>query len=203
SVTAQILAGTEGGSFPFWSPDSRSIGFFADGKLKTMEVIGGSPSTVCEIADGRGGSWNAGGTIIFAGRYGPIYRVSASGGSNPVPVTAFDPAHRDATHRWPQFLPDGRHFLFLASPVGSEEITNTICAGSISGGMRKPLVSVPSSQAVYVNGYLIFVRDQSLFAHRFDTKTLTMVDEPFALAEREIEQDPIFSHSVFSASANG
>ena len=201
-ATPQMLAGSDGGSHPFWSPDSRSIGFFADGKLKRMEIGGGAPVTICEGVDGRGGSWNAQGTIIFGGRYTSIMRVSAAGGTAPVAVTAFDAAQRDVTHRWPFFLPDGRHFLYLASPVGLEDPANVICVGSLDQKMRKPVIPA-SSQPLYADGKILFVRDQLLMAQRFDLDKLQTVGDPFAAGEQGIERDVNFSHSIVSLSSTG
>ena len=107
------VAGHGGRAYPFWSPDSRFIGFFADGKLKTIEVAGGPAQVLCDAPDGRGGSWNSEGTIVFPPIFnGPLYRISTAGGT-PAPVTELDPSQQEDSHRWPQFLPDGRHFLFL------------------------------------------------------------------------------------------
>src|SRR5437867_6624632 len=111
SLVAQQLIGTEGATFPFWSPDGRFIGFFVDNALKKLEVIGGAPVTLCSVIDGRGGSWSPDGqTIIFTGRFAPIYRVPSAGGT-PSTVTTLE--GRDVTHRFRQFLPVGHHFLFL------------------------------------------------------------------------------------------
>jgi hypothetical protein len=116
TTTAQPLAGTEGANAPFWSPDSRSVGFFASGQLKRIELGGGAPLTVATAASGRGGTWNADGVILFAPtQAGPLFRVAASGGQA-VAVTTLD---RQRSHRWPVFLPDGRHFLLFA--IGSPD----------------------------------------------------------------------------------
>ena len=200
SITAQQLPGTEDATFPFWSPDGRFVGFFIDNALEKIEVAGGTPVRICNVLDGRGGSWSPDGqTIVFAGRYSPIYRVPAVGGT-PVEVTAM--AGPDATHRWPVFLPDGRHFLFLASRTGSEDETNTICVGSIDGKMRKPLVS-RADEPHYTDGVLLFVRDQILMAQRFDPKTLTLSGEAVPLKEQQIESASLLSKSYVAVSANG
>src|SRR6185436_18016433 len=135
---------------------------------------------VCDAPDARGGSWS-GNTIIFAGRYTPVFRVPATGGER-VAVTALG---ADGSHRWPRFLPDGEHFLFLASPVGAEDPRNTICVGSLATKMRKAVASA-SSQPLYSDGFLVFVRDGSLTAQQFDPKTLTTVRDPIPLPEQEI-----------------
>jgi Tol biopolymer transport system component len=112
-LEARALPGTENVIFPFWSPDSRSLAFFADGKLKTIDLNGGSPQVVCDAAQARGGSWGPDGVILMTTDVqAPIVRVSANGGA-PVAITKLDPALH-TSHRWPFFLPDGKHFLYLA-----------------------------------------------------------------------------------------
>ena len=120
SVQSRALAGTEGASFPFWSPDSRFIAFFAAGKLKKVDTRGGTPQTLADAAAGRGGTWNRDDVIVFTGQANsPISRVSASGG--PVtPVTTFDADQAIFTQYWPQFLPDGRHFLYYQRSAKAE-----------------------------------------------------------------------------------
>jgi len=113
SLSAQALPGTEDAFSPFWSPDGRFIGFFAGGKLKKIDASGAPPQTLCDAADSRGGTWNRDGVIVFASSaFGLLYRVSAAGGE-PSPVTALDQSRFETSHRWPYFLPDGRHFLYL------------------------------------------------------------------------------------------
>src|SRR5215472_7984710 len=113
AASSQSIPGTEDASYPFWSPDSRFIGFFAEGKLKTIEAAGGPAQVLCDAPDGRSGSWNREGIIVFAPTFnGPLYRVSTEGGT-PVQVTELDASQQEVSHRWSQFLPDGRHFLFF------------------------------------------------------------------------------------------
>jgi serine/threonine protein kinase len=141
SSTAQPLAGTEGGTSPFWSPDSRSIGFYADGKLKRLDMGGGPPQTLANSASGRGGTWNAAGDILFVTSFGtPLHRVSATGGEASA-VTKLD---NQTSHRWPQFLPDGRHFLFFAQ--GSVEIQGIYLA-SLDSGETKRLTAADTAGA--------------------------------------------------------
>ena len=111
SVEAQPLPGTEGASFPFWSPDGRFIAFFSGGKLKKIDTTGGVPQVLCNAAFGRGGAWNPEGIIVFGQSNSPISRVSASGGVATA-ATKFDPDQAVTQQNWPQFLPDGRHFLY-------------------------------------------------------------------------------------------
>jgi len=115
SFAYQKLSGTEGAWNPFWSPDGRSIGFFTLGKLKVVEAATGAVRTLCEAGLGRGGSWSRSGDIIFAsGALGPLYRISASGGKR-TQATWIDSGRGETGHRWPQFLPDGRHFLYFTA----------------------------------------------------------------------------------------
>jgi serine/threonine-protein kinase len=111
-ASAQLLAGSGGADYPFWSPDGNSIGFFADGKLKRIDLAGGAPQVIAEAPTGRGGTWNRDGLIVFASAFNAgLMRVEASGGT---PSTVTRLTGGQSSHRWPQFLPDGRRFLFFA-----------------------------------------------------------------------------------------
>jgi Tol biopolymer transport system component len=196
----QELRGTLGALFPFWSPDSRTIAFFQDGELKKMQVPAGPVTTVCKAAEGRGGSWSPDGkTILFGMRFSPIFRVAAAGGT-PVAVTNF--ARGDLTHRWPRFLPDGRHFLYLASPVGMEDSRNQICVGSVDEKLRKPLVSA-SSQPLLYDGRLLYTREGNLIAQRLDLASLTLTGDPVSVPEGQIRTDAAYARSVVSVSERG
>jgi Tol biopolymer transport system component len=199
SLTAQPLEGTSGAVFPFWSPDSQVIGFFADGKLITIPATGGPSRIVCEAPDGRGGSWNPGGDILFsAHRESGLLRVPAAGGV-PVPVTAVDTA-RERGHYWPAFLPDGRHFLFLAD--SSEPEHHQIYVGELGSARRQPVASV-ASNAVYSSGHLLFVRDRHLIAQRFDLGQLRLAGEAFVLAENVREPPDEYHRMEFAVSDTG
>ena len=199
---AQPLPGTEDAWNPFWSPDSRFVAFFANGKLKKVDVAGGAPVDVCDAPTASAGAWSSQGTIVFSGRVGPISKVPAAGGTPPVVVTELDASKGDTTHRWPQFLPDGRHFLFLAARSGMSSADHTICVGSVEGKMRKPLASA-GSQPLFLNGWLLFVRDGTLHAQRLDTKQLRVVGEPVGLPEQRIDLDFNQSRSSVSVSPSG
>jgi eukaryotic-like serine/threonine-protein kinase len=201
SVTEQALSGTEGASFPFWSPDSRFIGFFANERLKKIAVSGGPAVTICPASDARGGTWVRDGSILFALRNSVVYRVSDAGRA-PVPVTRFDPSRSDTTHRWPVSLPDGRRFLYLASPLGAANEDNALFLASLDGSENRILIRPAISNALYASGHLIYARENTLMAQPFDLGRGRFTGEPFPIAE-ELFVDPIFSRAVFSASENG
>jgi eukaryotic-like serine/threonine-protein kinase len=181
ALTSQRLEDTESASFPFWSWDSRSIGYFAAGRLKTIAATGGPPVVLCDAPSGRGGSWNRGGTIIFSPVAGSgIFRISSAGGTA-VPVTRLDTGRAEITHRWPQFLPDGRHFLYYAF-TSSGEASGTY-VGSLDGGEPK-LILRGDSNAVYAPpGYLLFVQEGALMAARFDAGLLRMTGPAMRVSE--------------------
>jgi eukaryotic-like serine/threonine-protein kinase len=202
SLAVQPLAGTENPSFPFWSPDSRSIGFFADGKLKRIDASGGPPQTLCDVPVSRGGTWNRTGDILFSPvPDGPLYRVSASGGL-PSQLTRFDPARGETSHRWPFFLPDGRHFLYLVASFGGEREKTGIYVASLDSKEEKFLVRANSSLAYAPPGYLLFFRERNLMAQRFDPKTFRVTGDPFLVAE-QIQFFPQTYFATFSVSDNG
>jgi eukaryotic-like serine/threonine-protein kinase len=198
SSTAMPLAGTEGAIFPFWSPDSRSVGFFADGNLRRIEAHGGPPQTLCTAQAGRGGSWNHDGTIIFTpSPTDAIYRVPAPGGS-PLPVTTIDRAQA-TTHRWPCFLPDGRHFLYFG---GHPLLNGGIHVGCLDGNEHKTILQGYLSAAYAPPGWLLFVRDGTLVARPFDADQLEIANEEFPIAE-SVMVDPFVQRALFSISENG
>jgi len=192
-LTAQPLAGTDRASFPFWSPDSRFIGFFSEGKLKKIDASGGPALTLADAPQGRGGSWNQDGAIIFAPRnpFGPLLRVSASGGAT---------SQLSAEGRLPWFLPDGRHFLFQGSPG---DRSGKILAGSLEGGPVKVVGEQANTNAIYAQGHLLFIRDGTLMAQPFDPNRLATTGEAVPLAEQV--QSVLNSRTVgaFSTSASG
>ena len=208
SIKAQVLSGTEEAAFPFWSPDSRSIGFFTPGKLKRIDAAGGPTLSVCDIAAGagsRGGTWNREGLILFApSTTSPIFQVPANGGTA-TPLTQLDTARRVGTHRWPFFLPDQRHFLYLARASGPGGSTQTDAEGifvaSLDGQVNKLLVRAVSS-VVYASGHLLFVREGTLMAQAFDPASREVSGDAFPLAE-QVQFDLAFSLGAFSASENG
>ena len=192
SATARPLAGTQGAYYPFWSPDSETVAFFADGKLKRIALAGGPPQTICDAGNGRGGSWNRDDLILFAALgERSILRVDAKGGK-PVVMRGLDEAKFEDFHYWPYFLPDGRHFLYLvrsARPENSGIYVESLEAQP--GGGRRKLLLNATSNAAYAPpakgsgpGHILFMRDRSLMAAPFDASSLDMKGAPYPVAER-------------------
>jgi Tol biopolymer transport system component len=197
SLQTQLLPGTRNADHPFWSPDSRYIGFFADSKLKKIAVTGGPAQTLCDAPNGRGGTWNQDGVILFTPTYnGGLSRVSAAGGV-PVVVTKA----REGAHRNPSFLPDGRRFLMAAN--GSD---SGIYLGSLDGkgDGKEPLRRLLGdlSSAKYFNGHLVFVRDQTLMTQPVDPKTMEFKGDPFPVAEH-VSTGRSPTDELYSISENG
>ena len=203
SLSAQALPGTENAlmqSHPFWSPDSRFIGFFAGGKLKKIDASGGPPQTLCDVGGPRGGTWNRDGVIVFAPvPFGPLYKVSAAGGE-PTPVTALDQSDLETAHRWPYFLPDGRHFLYFVR--SSRDGSEGIYVGSLDAKETKRLLPAALNAAYAPPGFLLFSRNEMLMAQRFDADKLELTGEPFQVAER-VAYNPGLGRGAFSVSENG
>ena len=199
TATDRTLADTDGATFPFWSPDSRSIGFFAASSLKRVNVADGSVQTICPAVQGRGGSWSRDGVIVFEPDYqAGIYRVAASGGT-PAPVTTVDTA-RHTSHRWPYFLPDGRRFLYLAIKHGGTREDNALFVASVDGRENRQLLQTRAN-AVAVPGWLLFLReDRTLLAQPFDDTRAELSGDPVPVASN-VEYDPATWRAVFDASA--
>ncbi len=198
---AHTLSGTEAASSPFWSADDRSIGFFARGKLKTIEAAGGPVVTICDAPGSRGGTWNQSGIILFAETWSGIYRVPSSGGT-PVEVTKINRAHGELSHRWPYFLPDGRHFFYLAANFLSGSLeTASVYVGSLDSKESKLLFHARSN-AAYTSGYVLYLRDRTLMAQAFDEKQLELRGQPLPIAG-QVQYDELTWRGVFSGSPNG
>jgi len=194
---AHTVAGTDGATLPFWSPDGRSLGYFAGGKLKTVQVEGGTPTDICDAPSGRGGTWNAQGTILFSPQFqSAIYQVPASGGS-PTPVTTLDRGKHDS-HRWPYFLPDGRHFLYLAvNRMVEREPNDAIYFASLDGKENRPLIR-SFANAAYGSGQLLFVRGAELMAQPFDPDAGQLTGEATRIAQ-DLVVDPGIWRAAFDA----
>jgi len=175
---AAPLAGTEGGIFPFWSPDGKYLGFFADGKLKKILAAGGPAQILCDAQDGRGGSWNEQGTIIFAPRIaGPLQSVSDAGGT-PVEITRANKDDSQFTDRNPYFLPDGKHFLYVQR---GKNAIGSVYTSSLDGGAPKEILDA-GSNVTFSDGYLFYVKEGTLFTQEFDPSGLRFEDKPVPLA---------------------
>ena len=192
------LQGTDGALLPFWSPDSRSIGFFANGKLKKTEAAGGAVITLCDSGSGRGGTWNQDGTIVFSpGVLTPLLRVSAAGGT-PVPLTSLN--DQEPAHRFPWFLPDGRHFLYTA--YGTSREKDTVYVGDLQSQNRQRILSAASNAVYAAPGYLLYLKDRTLMAHPFDAGRLRVTGDAVPIAE-QITYNALDMRGSFSASQNG
>jgi serine/threonine protein kinase len=179
----RIIQGTENASFPFWSPDSRQIAFFADGKLKRVPRSGGAVQRVCDAANGRGGAWSPSGTIVFAPNpFSPLFKVAADGGA-PEAVTKLDTTGDVSSHRFPCFLPDGRHFTYTGLPELQPNLY-PVNVGSLDDPVGKRLLVSRAAPRYAPPGYLIFARDQAVVAQRIDLKGLTMVGDVVPLVDR-------------------
>jgi eukaryotic-like serine/threonine-protein kinase len=199
ATVAQPLAGTEGAYYPFWSPDSKFLGFFASGKLKKVEASGGVVQTLCDSPFGRGGSWNRDGVILFApGIHDSIYRVP-DGGGQPVAVTKARKPGVYAGGRWPYFLPDGKHFLYVGTE--GDDFRGKLYAASLDSPDAKLIVE-DNSAAAYANGYIFFVKDGNLVAQPFDPDQLSVSGNPVPVAPK-LEYYEAKSQGNFSVSENG
>jgi eukaryotic-like serine/threonine-protein kinase len=202
AASAQPLAGTEAASFPFWSPDGRFIGFFAQGKLKKIDAAGGPAQTICNAPSGRGATWNRDGVIVFAPDvFSSLYRVPAAGGApTPLPL---DKSPKEQVQRYPYFLPDGHHFIYRAGRSGAytRDEGNGIYLGSLDSSESK-LILPADTYAVYAAGHLLFWRDGSLMAQPFDVHSLQLSGDAVPVAE-QVQMNLAEVRACFSVSENG
>jgi Tol biopolymer transport system component/predicted Ser/Thr protein kinase len=194
------IDGTDDAGSLFWSPDGRFLGFFAQGKLKKIALAGGPAQNICTTPPGLGATWSPAGEVVFnPTNRAPLMRVSAAGGT-PQPLTVLDPARQENSHRYPSFLPDGRHFLFTAR--SSQKENTAIYAGSLDSKEIKRILT-EQSNAVYVPpGYILFARDGSLMAQRFDAPRLELSGEAFPVVGN-VDQETPSANAFFTASADG
>ena len=200
SRDARKLEGTAGAHEPFWSPDSRFIGFFTEAQLWKLEAATGAVEALAATTDTRGGAWRPDGTIVFGGAR--LNRLSASGGAVSTALDV-DGASGENNLRYPSFLPDWSHVLYY-SRNAKDRARAGLWVHSLDSGVRKHLTAAAASSAVYVDpGYLLYRRDRYLVAHPFDTRRLELTGEPRPIAE-DVWYDPgVTAQTNVSASANG
>jgi eukaryotic-like serine/threonine-protein kinase len=202
-VDLKLLPGTEGGGAPFWSPDSRHLGFFADGKIKRIDVSGGPPQTICTTGPGGfvGATWSADGVVVFGQYPGALKRVSASGGE---PVDLTDLRAGESAHVFPMFLPDARHVLFEAVGSGNPQATPpTMMVASLDSKGTAPVgLKVLSNLAYAPPGYLLFHRDRVMFVQSYDAKRSSVEGEPRRVID-DLMLDSLGAVAEFSVSTTG
>lgn len=200
-TTARALPGTEDAKFPFWSPDSKSIGFFTADKLQRMDLDAGAPVTICDSTLGRGGSWGADGNIYVALSYNTAISVVPASGGTPRELMKLD-SPKYSSYRWPIILPDGKHFLYIAVNHGEGRSPNTgVFYASVDGKENRLLVHTFSS-AVYANGYLLYLREGTLIAQPFDPGNGKLTGEPQTLNE-SVQADAALWRTNLGVSTNG
>ncbi len=198
---AASVPGAQGALFPFWSPDGKYVGFFSEGKLRKVPAAGGTVQVICDAPEGRGGSWNEQGTIIFAPRIAGSLQSVSDGGGTPVEITKPESGEQGYTDRDPYFLPDGKHFLFVrrAKDAGS------VYAGSLdsSGGKPRDIKQIlhSGSNVIFSDGYLFYVKEGALTAQEFDPASLSFKGKPVSIASN-IEFAPARNEGNFSVSHN-
>ncbi len=198
-LSGQTLPGTEGAAWPFWSPDGRFVAFFADGKLKKVDMLGAQPATLADAVTGPGGSWNRDDTIVFSKAAGPLFQVSSAGGIAK-PVTELDTSREELAHGHPFFLPDGRHFIYLAV---SRKAENTgIVVASLDSKETAFLVNTEVRAAFAPPNHLLFMRENTLMAQRFHSSRLELDGDPFPIAE-DVGANPANGTAGFSVSDTG
>jgi eukaryotic-like serine/threonine-protein kinase len=198
SVDARPLEGTEGGYFPFWSPDGDAIGFFADGKIRRISMSGGAAVSLAVAPDPRGGSWNREGVILFSPTGdGGLLAVPASGGE-PTSATSLDAAREERGQRWPAFLPDGKRFVYLS--LSGDKVRRAIYAGTLGSEAEHEIVKADSNAQFVPPNELFFVRKGSLYSQRLDTNTLRPEGDP-RLVQRDVGFAPSILYGSFSAAS--
>ena len=199
---ALALAGTEGATHPFWSADSRNLGFFAEGKLKKIGTAGGSSEILCNASAGRGGAWNHDDVLVFRGQPGEgLSRIAASGGLV-TPVTQLAESRHEIAHVWPSFLPDGRHFLYTALADVLPTSADAVFVGTLESNETTRLVGVRSNASYAPPGYLLFAREGALVAQPFDPTRRILTGAAVLIADAVQISFP-GAQAAFSASENG
>ena len=204
STEARHLNGSEGATYPFWSPDAKYVAFFAGDKLKKISISGGAPEVIAKADGGRGGSWSRKNVIIYAPSIsGPLWRINPDG-TDATPLTDKIIVSNEASHRWPVFLPDGDHFVFFAGDFvqGVDDRHSGIYLSSL-GAQRKDLITLAQSSCGYGEGYLYYVDDKhSLVAVRMDGNTARLLDRPHIVAAH-VGRNPSTYWGAFAVAENG
>jgi Tol biopolymer transport system component len=208
SLAARLLPGTEGANFPFWSPDSKSLAFFTPSKLMRVEIAGGAPVALCDAAYAPtspiGGAWYRDGTILFPGTDG-LFRVTASGGP-PARVTQIDTGRQELAHGFPQFLPDGKRFLYFIQ--STNENVQGVYLGLLDRPQKRELIVRTAYKALYQlpqlggAGWLLWMRQQTLLAQPFDEHKAHLMGEQASIAE-SVAFSVVGSRAAFWASDGG
>jgi serine/threonine protein kinase/Tol biopolymer transport system component len=196
STTFRRVAGTDDATQPFWSADSRSIGFVAGGKLKKVDASTGPPQIIGDAQGFTGGAWNSSGAIVFGTAKG-LFRVSAEGGK-PEAITGVE--KQETGHYWPNFLPDGRHYVYLA--WSAEAGNRAVYLGTLDSKEKKRLMAADSNVAYAHPGYLVYHREDTLFAQRWDAKALALTGDPVHLAD-ELSFNPTNGRGNYDVSQHG
>jgi Tol biopolymer transport system component len=193
SSEEHMIEGSGGATYPFWSPDGSALAFFADGKLKRFDLRTSSVMTLCPVPEGRGGTWSSIGVILFGERADSIFRVDAAGGKA-IRLTSLDPKLQETSHRWPQFLPDQKHFLYV-----SQAPTNPPAHMAVAslGEPQGKLLTEEVRYGIYSAGYLFYMQESDLLARRFDPVRLALTGDSTVLA-RQVQSDPQFNFGAFS-----
>jgi len=217
SLSLQRIAQTEGADFPFWSPDGEFVAFFAEGTLRRVRISGGQSQTICQVSAGSGGTWSRENVIVFAvmpafqrslsasnlsvapDETTMLYQVSAFGGA-PTSVTTLDKAGGEVSQSWPQFLPDGEHFLYLSR--NQEPAKTGTYVQRLGSEHRKFLLPNRIRTRYAPPGHLLFIRNQTLFVQPFDLKSLQLRGEPFSVADGA-SGNLISGDGSFDVSENG
>jgi Tol biopolymer transport system component len=181
STQAQEIPGSEDGTLPFWSPDSRSIGFFTETQLKKWTIDGGVPETLCAVENPKGGTWNQFGDILFSRKVGAgLYRISERGGEE-TPATTLNQSLKEVRHMFPHFLPDGRHFFYTSNAVRREHMA--VYLGSLDSKDRKLILPELASVSFIDPGYLFFPRNDKLMVQHFDKERLELSGDAIPIAD--------------------
>ena len=202
SLTARILTDASPASYPFWSPDNKFIAYFNNDKLMKISLEAGTSLPICDVRNGRGGSWSINGYIIIApDSYGGLYKVNSSGGKLEQ-VVKVDTTNPGLSLRWPHFLPDGENFVYMQRAYGSiTTAQDGIYAASLDDQTSKMLLNSPST-VQFADGYLFYVRQSLLFAQSFDPSNFELKGEGIPIAEN-VQFYPIRNSGTFSVSQNG